>query len=99
MRLGVGDAFVLIDQVVALGELDEIETARVARHARTCDECAHRLGEAEEAVAAAIDAARQAEALGLDEAVTINPSGGALAANPLMSAGNEGATILSPGTW
>ncbi len=28
-----------------------------------------------------------AEALGLDEAVTINPSGGALAANPLMSAG------------
>ena len=27
------------------------------------------------------------EALGLDEAVTINPSGGALAANPVMSAG------------
>ena len=28
-----------------------------------------------------------AEALGLDDSVTINPSGGALAANPLMSAG------------
>ena len=27
------------------------------------------------------------EALGLDDSVTLNPSGGALAANPLMSAG------------
>jgi anti-sigma factor RsiW len=44
-------------ELYALGELDEMEAARVARHSRTCDECARRLGEAEEAVAAAIESA------------------------------------------
>jgi anti-sigma factor RsiW len=37
-------------ELYALGQLDELESSRVARHARTCDACAKRLGEAEEAV-------------------------------------------------
>ena len=34
----------------ALGELDELEAARVEHHVRSCDECARRLGDAEATV-------------------------------------------------
>lgn len=37
-------------ELYALGELDDLESARVERHARTCEPCARRLGEAEETV-------------------------------------------------
>jgi anti-sigma factor RsiW len=37
-------------ELYALGELDELEAARVEHHARTCDECTRRLGEAEATV-------------------------------------------------
>lgn len=37
-------------ELYALGQLDELETTRAARHARTCDACAKRLGDAEAAV-------------------------------------------------
>jgi anti-sigma factor RsiW len=37
-------------ELYALGQLDELEASRIDRHARTCDACAQRLGEAEQAV-------------------------------------------------
>lgn len=37
-------------ELYALGTLGEIETARIERHVRTCDDCARRLGEAEATV-------------------------------------------------
>lgn len=37
-------------ELYALGQLNEMEIARLERHARTCDECARRLGEAEATV-------------------------------------------------
>ena len=42
-------------ELYALGQLDELESSRVERHARTCDACARRLGEAEEAVLGLIE--------------------------------------------
>lgn len=43
-------------ELYALGELDELEAARVERHARTCEQCARRLGEAEATVLQLIEA-------------------------------------------
>ncbi len=37
-------------ELYALGQLGELESSRVERHARTCDACARRLGDAEAAV-------------------------------------------------
>jgi anti-sigma factor RsiW len=42
-------------ELYALGQLDELEASRVERHVRTCDVCAKRLGEAEEAVLCLIE--------------------------------------------
>jgi anti-sigma factor RsiW len=43
-------------ELYALGELNELEAARIERHARTCAQCAHRLGEAEATVLQLIEA-------------------------------------------
>jgi hypothetical protein len=48
-------------ELYALGELDELETARIEHHARTCDECARRLGEAEAVVLQMIESGGVAE--------------------------------------
>ncbi len=37
-------------ELYALGQLGELESSRVERHARTCDACAKRLGDAEATV-------------------------------------------------
>jgi anti-sigma factor RsiW len=37
-------------ELYALGQLGELESSRIEKHARTCDACAKRLGEAEAAV-------------------------------------------------
>jgi hypothetical protein len=42
-------------ELYALGELEELDVARIERHARACDECAARIGKAEAAIAAAIE--------------------------------------------
>jgi hypothetical protein len=43
-------------ELYALGELDELEAARVERHARTCAACSSRLGDAEAAVLHLVEA-------------------------------------------
>jgi hypothetical protein len=43
-------------ELYALGELDELEAARVERHARACTVCATRLGEAEATVLQLVEA-------------------------------------------
>jgi hypothetical protein len=48
-------------ELYALGELDDLEAARVERHARACAECARRLGDAEAAVLQLIEAGGVAE--------------------------------------
>jgi hypothetical protein len=43
-------------ELYALGELDELEAARVERHARTCAACSSRLGDAEATVLQLVEA-------------------------------------------
>ena len=58
-------------ELYALGELDELEAARVERHARTCAACSSRLGDAEATVLQLVEAGGVTTAVpeGLDRRV------------------------------